>query len=46
MLLQREGSHERGFSNITCKLQYKVLYLSLQIKIFNYGTVNIINESR
>ena len=32
--------------HITCKLQYNVLYLSIQIKIFNYGTVNIINESR
>ena len=32
--------------HITCKLQYIVLYLSIQIKIFNYGTVNIINESR
>ena len=34
------------FRYITCKLQYRVLYLSIQIKIFYYGTVNIINESR
>lgn len=32
--------------HIVCKLQYNVLYLSTQIKIYNYGTGNIINESR
>ena len=31
--------------HIVCKLQYNVLYLSIHIKIYNYGTGNIINES-
>lgn len=31
--------------HIVCKLQYNVLNLSIHIKIYDYGTGNIINES-
>ena len=40
------GSYIHSIRHIPCKLQYNVLYLSIHIKIYNYGTGNIINESR
>ena len=40
------GSYVHSIRHITRRLQYNVLYLSIQIKIYNYCTVNIINESR
>ena len=40
------GSYVHSIRHIPYKLQYNVLYLSIHIKIYNYGTGNIINESR